>query len=270
MTSGAFVAQSFDAAAARYDADFSGRLLGRWLRAGVRERLAELFPAGSRVLELGCGTGDDAVWLAERGVHVTAVDSSPAMLAAAAARVEQAQVADRVSLEQLELEELGRLAQPSGRRFDGAVSNFGPLNCVRDRRPIAESLARCVRPGGRVALVVMGPVCAWEIAWHLARGRPRTAFRRFRSGAPAHVGGGATVRVWYPSPRRLRAELEPWFAHRETVAVGVVLPPPYLSSLVERRPDLFARLRRLERRIAERFPSPWLADHYLAVFERRA
>jgi SAM-dependent methyltransferase len=243
VTSEAPVARAFDAAAAGYDAAFT-----------------------VHVLELGCGTGEDAVWLAERGVRVTATDASPAMLAVAGEKAARAGVTDRLLLARLDLESPEEVSFGS---FDGAFSSFGALNCIPARRRVAEALAGWVRPGGRVVLVVMGPLCAWEIAWHLARGRPQTAFRRLRDGAPAHVGAGVTTRVWYPPPRRLRAELEPWFRHRETLAVGVLLPPSYLAGLVDRRARTFERLRRLERRIAGRFPSPWLADHYLAVFERR-
>jgi SAM-dependent methyltransferase len=252
---------AFDPVAAGYDAAFTDRLLGRWLRDAVRERLA--FSPGDHVLELGCGTGEDAVWLAERGVRVTATDASPAMLAAAEAKAVRGGVGDRVSVAQLDLAAIDTSFGP----LDGAFSNFGALNCLADLRPLAQALAGWVRPGARVVLVLMGPVCAWEIVWHLAHWRPRSAFRRLRRGAPAHVGGGATARVWYPSPRRLRAELEPWFRHEETVGMGVLLPPSYLADLVERRPLAFQRLGVLDRLLGSRVP--WVADHYVAVFERR-
>jgi SAM-dependent methyltransferase len=310
----------FDAAAPTYDTTFTGTRLGRWLRGLVRERLGELFAAGDHVLELGCGTGEDAVWLARRGVLVTATDASPGMLAVARAKAEAAGVAERIRFAQLDL----RAAEPQNHRtaqprnhgtaepqnhaamglpgrgqlsesraqsaenkergskgpqagdfsaqpsaFDGAFSNFGALNCLPDRRPVADLLAGLVRPGGRVALVVMGPLCPWEIGWHVARGRPGAALRRLRAGAPAHVGQGATVRVWYPTPRRLRAELEQHFEHIETFGVGTLLPPSYMSGVVERWPRPFEALALLERRLAQRGPWAWLNDHYMAVFERR-
>src|SRR5664279_6592737 len=74
-------AEAFDHIGARYDAEFTNTDLSRWFRQRVWERLAILFQAGDSVLELGCGTGEDAVWLAKRGVHVLATDGSPAMLA---------------------------------------------------------------------------------------------------------------------------------------------------------------------------------------------
>jgi hypothetical protein len=77
------------------------------------------------------------------------------------------------------------------------------------------------------------------------------------------------VRVWYPSPRRLRAEFAPAFRSIHTAGVGVLLPPSYLSHLVDRWPHFFSRLANWEQHLAERFPWTRLADHYLMVFERR-
>lgn len=262
----------FDGAAATYDATFTDTRLGRLLREAVWARLARHFQPGMRILELNCGTGEDAIWLARRGLHVTATDSSPAMLAVAQAKAERAGVADRVVFRLVDLARSGdwRVGNRDwGGRFDGVLSNFGGLNCVADRRPLAASLARVVRPGGRVALVVMGPLYPWEVAWHLAHGEVRTAFRRFRSGVEARVGDGAAVRVWYPAPRRLRGEFAPCFRHLETVGIGLLLPPSYLDHLVEQWSRLFELLASADRRLGDLPPAAWLSDHYLSVFERR-
>ena len=90
----------------------------------------------------------------------------------------------------------------SSHGFDGALSNFGGLNCIPSLEKAAAGLAACLRPGAVALLCIMGPLCPWEIAWYLVHGQLGTAFRRFRSGAEAHVGAGRTIRVWYPSPRR--------------------------------------------------------------------
>ena len=72
--------EPFDVAAASYDADFTATQLARWLRETVQAHLAAAFGPGDHVLELGCGTGEDAIWLARRGVRVTATDVSQSML----------------------------------------------------------------------------------------------------------------------------------------------------------------------------------------------
>jgi SAM-dependent methyltransferase len=272
-------AHPFDAVAAEYDDRFSSRRLGRWLREAVWQRLEPLFQPGDQVLELGCGTGEDALWLARRGCRVTATDASTAMLAIAQQKAEAAGLRGAITFQQLDLgrllnrqagRALGSADGPPSNQFDGALSNFGALNCLADRRPLAAWLAEMVRPGGRVALVVMGPCCPWEVAWHLAHGQLHSATRRFRPGGRAALGAGAGLRVWYPSPRRLRAELEPHFRLRGTQAIGVLLPPGELAHLVDRWPRAFARLASLERRLCCGGVWSWLSDHYLAIFERHA
>ncbi len=142
-------AHAFDAAAPFYDATFTRTRLGRWLRAAVWERLDGLFSTGDRVLELGCGTGEDAIWLARRGMRVYATDAAPAMLATARVKAEAAGVANVIELATLDLAQPERSAvyNAAPGSFDGVLSNFGGLNCVADRRPVAELLGR-LTPGG--------------------------------------------------------------------------------------------------------------------------
>lgn len=281
----------FDAMAVHYDARFTDRPLGRRLRAVVWEYLERVFRPGDRVLDLGCGTGEDAVWLARRDIAVTAVDASAAMLAVAREKAEAAGVADRIEFVEMDLNEMQDtgcgMRDDSGDRpscrtsfatpslhptmahlWDGALADFGALNCIEDRRTLASVLARWVRPGGYVVLVPMGPLCLWEVGWHLLHGRVRMAFRRFRSVASARLGGGTTVRVWYPSLRRLRAEFGPYFRPVQTVGLGILLPPTDLSHWVERRPRLLERLEQWERRIRHLPLAARLGDHYLMVLVR--
>ena len=257
----------FDAAARDYDSIFTRTTVGRRLREMVWARLGLHFRPGMRVLELGCGTGEDAVWLARRGVRVLATDASPAMLEVARAKAERAGVTERVAFQTLDLSQLAN-APPVGDRFDGAFSNFGGLNCVPDRRAVAEFLGEVVRPRAKVILVVMGPWCPWEVVCHLAHGQVATAFRRLRPGGVDAVVSGQRVHAWYPSPGRLRREFAPWFRHLGTFAVGALLPPPYLGHLVDRWPRLFDKVAAVERRVAGYWPLKVWNDHTLVELER--
>ena len=264
----------FDAAAGVYDSDFTETQLARWLRETVWEVLGATFAAGDHVLELGCGTGEDAVWLARRGVHVTATDASTVMLDAAQRKAAAAGISDMIDFAAIDLSAMPVTNDRSPITdhrlpFAGAFSNFGPLNCLADRRPLAAALAGWLPRGGKVVLVVMGPACPWEIGWHLLHGKPGAAFRRLGSGVEAHVGDGATIPVWYPSPRTLASEFGDGFDVVELRGIGSVLPPSYLSHLVDRQPGLFSRLARLDQRIGKVWPATWLNDHYLMVLKRR-
>jgi SAM-dependent methyltransferase len=172
------VAAPFDALAADYDRCFTASVIGRRMRAAVWRRLDKAFVAGERVLELNCGTGEDAIHLGARGVRILATDGSPAMLSRARAKIEATGLSATIEVERLRIENLADLAGLG--TFDGAVSNFGGLNCVNDLPCVASRLAVLLRPGARVLLCVMGPTVPWEWAWYLAHGQPGKAARRLR------------------------------------------------------------------------------------------
>ena len=113
-------------------------------------------------------------------------------------------------------------------------------------------------------LCVMGPLVPWEWAWFVWRGQPTKAFRRLRRGGVPWRG--LTIR--YPSMRATRRAFGPWFRLCRASALGALLPPPYAEDWAVRRPGLFARLNRWERRLETVPPLPWLADHYLLELER--
>jgi SAM-dependent methyltransferase len=276
-------AAPFDTAATTYDADFSGTRLGRLLRQRVWDTLTEVFVPGQHVLELGCGTGEDALFLARRSVSVLATDASAGMLAVAQAKVAQAGLRDRVQFAQMDANAIPLDRTPSlegsnallasgeprggegASAFDGALADFGVLNCVADRRGLAAALAQRLKARAALVAVAMGPLCVWEVGWYLLHGDLGRATRRWRSGQLASVGE-ARLAVWYPSPSTLRAEFAGSFQMKSVVGLGTLLPPSYLSHLVDRWPKLFARLAEHDARVPG---SPWLADHYVAVFERR-
>lgn len=98
---------AFDGLAPDYDATFSDLDLGRLLRRSAWTWLDRAFGPGDRVLELGCGTGLDAVHLASRGVAVVATDASMAMLEVTRGRVASANAGDLVRVARLDLGEVG-------------------------------------------------------------------------------------------------------------------------------------------------------------------
>jgi SAM-dependent methyltransferase len=242
----------FDALAAAYDDAFTRSAIGTLQRRAVWRRLDAAFSAGDRVLELGCGTGEDAVHLARRGISVLATDAAAGMVEAARQSVE---------VRQLALEELSRLEDGP---FAGAFSNFGGFNCVRDLSGPACALAALLPPGARLLLCVMGPLVPWEWTWYGLRGEPGRALRRLRPGGAVWRG----LAIHYPPIGRVKRAFAPAFRARRVAAVGALLPPSYAEPWAARHPGLLARLDRWERRWETLPPLPWLADHYLLELER--
>lgn len=279
---------AFDSLAPYYDHTFTHTAIGRWLRGRVHARLNLRFRAGQSVLELGCGTGEDALHLANQGVRVTATDISPQMLDAARAKIGAHPL---VRLVELDLQELmlgpGERSSPAWRAgleasggaptanlrddeiFDGAFSNFGPLNVLDDWQPLARWLASRVRPGGVVALGVMGPLCLWEIGWHGLHLDFRTAARRLRGRSTFRPGPDSEpIAIYYPGIRRLERDFSRWFRRVEIDSLGLFLPPSDVYGVIEKRPRLMHALMNLEKQFGMNDFLARFADHYWIEFER--
>jgi ubiquinone/menaquinone biosynthesis C-methylase UbiE len=257
----------FDAIADRYDQTFTASRIGRAQRASVWRELGNAFRPGDRVLEIGCGTGVDACFLAERGVKVLACDSSAQMIAVTTRRVNETGKERSVHPWLLAAEDIASLRNSD--LFDGAFSNFGALNCVQDLRQLAKDLAILLRPGATALLCWMGRYCLWEITWYLAHGKPSKALRRFhREGVTARLAEGASVRVFYPSVRLLAQTFAPEFQLKSVKGIGVLVPPSYLETWANQFPGLFGLSVRADS-LMRRWPGiRTLADHILLEFRR--
>jgi SAM-dependent methyltransferase len=187
----------FDALAQSYNELWTGTARGRDQRTAVWREIDGLFRTGDRVLDLGCGTGDDALHLADAGIEVFGIDAAPKMVQIARSRGVKASV--------LSIEDLvsGAGLWPV---FSGAISNFGALNCVPDLRPVATQLASLVQPAGPVAICLMGPFCLTDWRHAAKRWCGHTQWRG--------------IDVYYPTSRQIRAAFAPWFAFERRVAIG--------------------------------------------------
>ena len=97
---------TFDAMAEGYDRQFTASNIGAMMRKAVWARCALRFAPGSRILEMNCGTGEDALWLTHRGVQVLATDISPAMLQIAQGKLIASPGSAAVRFQRLAWEEL--------------------------------------------------------------------------------------------------------------------------------------------------------------------
>jgi len=252
---------AFDALARSYDTVFTDSTLGRVYRDATWRWLDAAFAPGQQVLEIGCGTGEDAIHLARRGVRVVATDPSPVMIETARAKADAAGLGALVSTRVVSAKDIHQLAG----KFDGAFSSFGALNLVPDLRRVAERLAERLRPRARLILGIMGPLVPWEWAWFLVRGRPRQAVRRLRK--PGVEWRGVPVR--YPNIRTVRGVFREKFRFVRAGAIGALVPPPYAEAWAIRHPGLVRVLDRWERAVESLGPVPWLGDHYQMELVRR-
>lgn len=255
--------QYWDITANTYDQIFPETLVGKAQRDAVWRKLERVFQSGQRILELNCGTGIDAVHLAERGIRVLACDLSPRMIELAVRRSRAANMTNLAAFRVMPTEDIARLVEQGP--FDGAFSNFSGLNCVEDLSSVALSLARLLRPGAQALICMVGRIAPWEIAWHLGRGEARKAMRRLRP-----FSEDPRVKAHYPPVRAIARAFAPEFRLRSWQGIGVAVPPSCLEPWARRFPKLLKCLAQADRWLALCPGVRGLADCVLLHFERIA
>jgi ubiquinone/menaquinone biosynthesis C-methylase UbiE len=252
--------EAFSRQAPEFDAiDEANPLIG-WVRDRVRRASMRFIRPGQTILELNAGTGIDSTYFARQGAQVLATDQAPGMLAQLRSKQQPGLPLEVMELSYLELEHL------HGRTFDHVFSNFGGLNCTDRLDKVMRDAHSLLKPGGCMHLVIMPRICPWELGWVL-RGRPRSAFRRFRKGGtPAHLEG-VTFECHYHSPTEVLRMLPAGYSVRKLMALSLTYPPPHAQAIAAGWPRLTRALARLEDSLCELPPFRNWGDHYLLIVQ---
>ncbi len=235
------IATAFDRLAPTYDTQWTNAASGRLQREAVWRVMDSVVVPGMRVLDLGCGTGKDALHLVSLGADVDAIDASPEMVRVACDKGVRAEVRHIESL-------------CAKGKYDLVLSNFGALNCVGDLKAFGRTLVRLVKPDGIALLCLLNRFCMWETAFYSSHGKWKKSLRRLQRTSRAGIG----VDVYYHSSRHLRAALAPEFTLRSETGIGISVPPSYGPEL---SPHWLDRCARFDRFIGSTFAGRLLADH---------
>ncbi|MEV0276406.1 class I SAM-dependent methyltransferase [Streptomyces sp. NPDC050610] len=144
-------------AAAYWDKMYAERPAATDPRPNARlvEVVSEL-PSGD-ALDLGCGGGGDALWLAGRGWRVTALDVSAVATSRLTELARSRGLSDRITAEQHD----ARASLPE-LRLDLVTAHYFHAPYDMDRTAILRSAAHLLRPGGRLLVVDHGSTAPWS------------------------------------------------------------------------------------------------------------
>jgi ubiquinone/menaquinone biosynthesis C-methylase UbiE len=258
---------AFDSVAADYDGPRGNNGAIQDMRNEMWRWLDATFAPGGRLIDLGCGTGLDAIRMAQRGHHVTATDWSPQMVQRTHVRAGRERLTDRVRSLAVGAHELHRVDGDG--TFDGAYSNLGPLNCVPELTDVSRECARLLKPGGALVFTVIGRVCPWEIAHYLRLRRWARATVRFARNVVPVGMNNHTIWTRYYGPREFYRAFEQHFTLTHYRGLCLFAPPPYLTWVRDKHPGWYQRLWRLDRRVGGWPLIRGMGDHFLLVMKKR-
>lgn len=241
------VIRAYDNIAKHYDAQLSSDF---WIRRILWERYLETFPRGSHLLDVGCGTGIDALFLARHGIHVTGIDISRSMVAVLLEKAESEGLSEYIEAYVAHLDELS--TWPSSPQFDGIISAFGSLNTVDNLFMFSDNAARLVRSGGHVIVHMVNPSSLWEWIYLFGRGRWRRATQLSKETERLFPISGINVRHSLVRPLTAYSRyFERHFSLVQCFGIGILRPPPNKSWI---SPCIETALGKLESTIRNRRP----------------
>src|SRR5947199_9735410 len=268
------VETGFDNLASSYDTDIAGNEITIRMREIFRRVLLDAFHPGERLVEIGCGTGIDAVWLAEQGLEVVATDISQGMVDRVA---EKARAMSLKSLicRKLAAKDIGLLGQEFGfESFDGAYSHAGALNIEPELARVPAQLRPLLRESCPFVSSVINRTSLFEVVFYLSVLRPRKAFRRLGHPVPIPISrSGPLQRYVVPSrfytPRETRRLFEEHFVLNRLHAMELFVPPANLTREYSLLKPIFAPLEVLETQLSARRPWNQWGHHTIFTFRAR-
>ncbi len=261
------ISEAFSKQSSVFDAFEEQNEILQWMRKEVHHHCLNYFKPGERILELNCGTGIDAVFFAQHGMHVHATDLSSGMLNELKKKIVLQCLSDKISVQQCSFTELSTTIDTSGeKKFDHLFSDFGGLNCVKEIEQVIAQFKKLLNPEGTVTLVIMPPVCPWEMLLAF-KGNFQTAFRRFKKNGTDSTVEGIHFTTYYFTPSRLIHAFGNDYWKIELRGLACFTPPPYLENFPKRYPKIFKLLNRFDKKLNRYFPFNCCADHFILTMQ---
>lgn len=263
---------AFDHIAVDYDDGFTNSIIGKAQRSLVWNYLQPFLENKNdiKVLELNCGTGEDAKWMAQFGANILATDVSINMVQITNAKVEAHNLKQQVVCKQMDVNKIDAIVGIE--KFDIIFSNFGGLNCIEPKKLdslLQYELPSLLSKNGKMIFVVMPTFCLWESFYHAITLKRKNIFRRFSSKPlMASLSKDVTIKTWYYSPRWMKNHAASNMQVKLVKPIGFFIPPSYLNNFFTKRMSTFKLLQRMEKWITNRQLLATASDHYLIHLQK--
>ena len=261
------IAQAFDSASEEYDFTISHNYINTWIRKRSIAELLEVSKPEDTLVEIGCGTGAEAVEIAKHVSRIIATDISSKMLEILDKKIQARKLSGKIVPLQIRASEVKQIAGlADAGQVQVAYSFNGALNCEPELQKFGRNLSSVLAPGGYFVCSVRNSFCLGEALSHAAV----LQFDRMapRKKQPVMVSvGGMDIPAFYYQPKTFTRFFTSQFKVRKIIGLPSFLPPAYLSNYYLKFKNVASVLEKCETVFGGRFPFNRFGDQTLFVFQ---
>lgn len=263
------VSNAFDSASEEYDFTISQNWINRMVRKRSLAVLLKYVDNRSSLLEIGCGTGEEAIKIAPQVKRIIATDISTKMIELVKLKIKAKNLEDKILPLHIPASRISEVEYLlSGNKLDLAYSFNGALNCEPDLEGFASSLSKLIKPSGYLICSIRNSVCASEMLAHLVAMQFDKCTPRKKQPIMVSVGG-KDIPAFYYTPNEFARFFKPWFSLHKLIALPAIIPPAYLNEYFLKFGMLVNILERLDALFAVAPLFNLLGDQTLFVFQKK-
>ena len=263
------ISEAFDSASEEYDFTISHNYINSWIRKRSIAELLSMVKPGDTLIEIGCGTGAEAVEVSNHVSRIIATDISEKMIELLKRKVQAKNLLDKIFPLRTGAADIRKAGDVvNGAKLEGAYSFNGALNCEPHLDEFVEGLSALLVPGGYFVCSVRNSFCLGEALSHAVVLQFDRMTPRKKQPVMVSVGGMDIPAFYYP-PAAFAQFFAQRFILRRIIGLPAFLPPAYLSDYYVKFKNVASMLEKFEVVLGDHFPFNRLGDQTLFTFQNR-
>ena len=263
------IAAAFDSASEEYDFTIGHNYINTWIRKRSIRELLKLAKPEDTLLEVGCGTGAEAIEVSRYVSRIIATDISDKMIEISKKKVEARGLSERIVPLNLRAADISRVVQiTTGGKVDLAYSFNGALNSEPQLDRFVNGLSSVLVPSGYFICSIRNSFCLSEALSHAAVLQFEKMAPRKKQPIMVSVGGIDIPAFYYP-PAAFLSFFSRKFELKKLVGLPAFLPPAYLSDYYIKFKTVASLLEKFEWGLGGHFPFNRVGDQSLFIFQNR-
>ena len=261
------IADAFDSASEEYDFTISHNYINTWIRKRSIGELLNFAKPTDTLLEVGCGTGAEAIEISTHVSRIIATDISERMVELLRKKAHVRGLSEKIVLLQVRAADIGKVREIAD-KIDVAYCFNGALNCEPELGRFVDGLSSVLVPGGYFVCSIRNSFCLGEALSHAAVLQFEKMAPRKKQPVMVSVGG-MDIPAFYYSPAAFSDLFSTKFKLKRMFALPAFLPPAYLSDYYVKFKRIMSVLERFELMLGGHFPFNRVGDQTLFVFQNR-